>query len=166
MSMFSVNTHRLDPYKTFKFRVRLEGEYIPGITRISPLARATETVLFRDGMDSSRPRLSPGTTQYEPIVLERGLSHDPTFENWANMVFNLDGDANMSLKDYKKDMIIELLNLQGTPVMAFRVYRCWPSEYQPLPELDSNSSCTAMEKIVLQHEGWQRDTAVVEPQES
>ncbi|THB74048.1 MAG: phage tail protein [Desulfobacteraceae bacterium] len=166
MAMFNVNTHRLDPYRNFKFRVKWDGRYVAGISKISALTRMTETVFHRDGGDPSNVRTSPGTTSFEPIVLERGLSHDTAFEDWANMVFNLGGDGSVSLQDYKKDIIIDLFNLQGSLVMSFRVYRCWVSEYQPLPELDANNTCVAIEKIVLHHEGWERDTDVTEPQET
>jgi phage tail-like protein len=166
MAMFNVNTHRFDPYKSFKFRVKWDGKYIPGISKISPLTRMTETVIHREGGDPSKFRISPGTTKFEPIILERGLTHDTAFEDWANLVFNISGDAGTSLKNYKKDIVIELLNLQGTLVMAFIVYRCWVSEYQPIPELDANDKCVAIEKIVLQHEGWERDTSITEPQET
>ena len=166
MAMFSVNTHRFDPYKNFKFRVKWDGKYIPGISKVSPLKRLTEPVIHREGGDPSMSRISPGATTFEPIVLERGLSHDTAFEDWANMTFNISGDTDISLLNYKKDISIELFNLQGAKVMAFMVYRCWVSEYQPLPELDANGACIAVEKIVLQHEGWERDISVVEPQET
>lgn len=166
MTMFAVNTHRLDPYKNFKFRVMWDGKNIPAITRVSPLTRLTEVVKYRSGGDSSNFRLSPGSTNYEPITLERGLSNDNAFEDWANMVFDLQGDAGVSLKNYKKDIVIQLLNLQGMLVMAFIVHRCWVSEYQSLPELDANGKSIAIERIVLQHEGWERDTAIGEPSEN
>lgn len=166
MSMFNVNTHRFDPYKNFKFRVKWDGRYVAGVSKVSALTRMTEAVLHRDGGDLSNYRVSPGTTKFEPIILERGLSHDNAFEEWANMVFNLSGDSGVSLKNYKKDIRIDLFNLQGSIVMSFVVYRCWISEYQPLPELDANNSTIAIERIVLQHEGWERDTAVTEPQET
>ncbi len=166
MTMFSVNPHRFDPYKNFKFRVKWDGKYIPGISKISPLSRMTEVVTYREGGDPSNSRLSPGTTKFEPIVLERGLSHDPAFEEWANMTFNIEGDADTSLKNYKKDIIIELLNLQGMVAMRFRVYRCWVSEYQSLPELNSNDKSIAIERIVIQNEGWERDVETTEPQET
>lgn len=166
MNMFPVNTHRFDPYKNFKFRVKWDGKYIPAITKVSPLTRMTEAVKYRSGGDQSNYRLSPGTTNFEPITLERGLSHDHAFEEWANLVFNLQGDAAVSLKNYKKNIEIELYNLQGSKVMAFKVYNCWVSEYQPLPELDANGREIAIERIVLQHEGWERDTAVSEPSET
>ena len=166
MAMFNVNIHRLDPYKNFKFRVKWDGRYIEGISKVSALTRMTEAVFHREGGDPSNFRVSPGTTSFEPIVLERGLSHDNAFEEWANMVFNMNGDSSVSLKDYKKDIIIDLFNLQGSLVMSFKVYRCWISEYQPLPELDANNRSIAIERIVLQHEGWERDTEVVEPQET
>jgi phage tail-like protein len=166
MSMFTVNTHRFDPYKNFKFRVQWDGKYIPGISKISPLTRMTEVVAHREGGDPSNFRLSPGTTKFEPIVMERGLSHDKEFEDWVNMTFNIKGDASISLKNYKKDIMIELLNLQGMVAMRFFVYRCWVSEYQSLPELNANDKCIAIERIVIQHEGWERDTGTGEPQET
>jgi phage tail-like protein len=166
MTQFPVNTHRQDPYKNFKFRVKWDGKYVAGITRVSGLIRTTEAVVTRNGGERSTFRVAPGTTRFEPITLERGLTHDPEFEQWANLVFNPAGDSAMSLRDYRKDLIIELRNLQDTPVMAFIVHRAWVSEYQALPELDANANCIAIERIVLQHEGWERDSAVTEPTET
>jgi phage tail-like protein len=166
MAMFTVNTHRHDPYKNFKFKVRWDGQHIVGITKVSPLVRTTEAVITRSGSDPSNEHLSPGATSFPSIILERGITHDTSFEQWANLTHNIDGDAAMSLKDYRKDMMIELLNLQGITVMSFMVFRCWVSEYQALPALDANANCVAIERIVIQHEGWQRDTSVSEPTET
>lgn len=166
MAMFTVNTYRQDPYKNFKFRVRWDGEYIPGITKVSPLVRTTEAVITRSGSDPSNDHVSPGASSYSSITLERGITHDTSFEQWANLTHNIQGDVAMSLKDHRKDMSIELLNLQGTLVMLYKVYRCWVSEYQALPALDANENCVAIERIVIQHEGWQRDTSVSEPAET
>ena len=166
MTMFTVNTHRFDPYKDFKFRVKWDGEYVAGISKVSSLTRSTEPVTHREGGDQSSFRVTPGLTKFDPIVLERGLSHDTAFEEWANLTFSIQGNADMSLKNYRKDIVIELVNLQGSIVMAFIVYRCWVSDYQALPDLDSNNNCIAIEKIVLQHEGWERDKSVTEPAET
>ena len=166
MTMFSVNAHRLDPYKNFKFRVKWDGQYIPAITKVSPLVRTTDAVVVRSGSDPSNSHISPGATSFAPITLERGLTHDSEFEDWANKTFNVEGDAGMSLRDYRKDIIIELFNLQGSLAMAFHVHRCWVSEYQALPALDANANCVAIERIVLQHEGWERDHSVTEPTET
>ncbi len=166
MAQFSVNTHRLDPYKNFKFRVKWDGKYVAGVSKISALKRSTVPVTHRDGTAPSSLRLSPGTWQFEPITLERGVTHDPEFENWANLSFNTAGDAAMSLKNLRKEIVIELLNEQGMVVKAFKVHRCWVSEYQVLPDLDSNADAVAIETIVLQNEGWERDTGVAEPAET
>lgn len=166
MAMFNVNTHRLDPYQAFKFQVKWDNKYIPAILRVSALRRVTQPVIHRAGNDASHSHVAPGITGFEPIVIERGLTHDTAFEQWANLVFNLQGDAAMSLRHYHKDIQIELLNHQGMVVMAFKVFRCWVSEYQALPELDAAGGCLAIERLVLQHEGWERDTSVVEPQET
>ena len=166
MGIFNVNTHRLDPYQNFKFRIKWDGQYIPSILRVSPLRRVTEPVIYRVGGDPSHPRVAPGITSFEPIAIERGLTHDTSFEQWANLVFNPQGDASMSLKNYRKDIAIELLNHQDMVVMAFIVRRCWVSEYQALPELQAAAGCLAIERLVLQHEGWERDISVTEPQET
>lgn len=165
MAMFSVNLHRLDPYKNFKFRVKWDGQYVAGISKVSALTRTTDAVVHRAGGEPSHFHVSPGTTSFEPITLERGLTHDPAFEEWANQVYSPQGDAAVSLQNYRKDINIDLFNLQGSLVMSFRVYRCWVGEYQALPALDANANCVAIERIVLQHEGWERDQSVTEPTE-
>ncbi len=166
MPSFAVNPTRFDPYKNFKFRVQWEGRYIPNISKVSPLKRSTQSVPFREGGSPSSFNLSPGLTNFEPITLERGLTHDTSFEDWANQVFNVDGDGATSLKNQKKDIRIELYNLSGQLVLAYNVFRCWVSEYQALPELDARNEATAaIEQIVLQHEGWERDKEVQEPVE-
>ena len=163
---FAVNTHRFDPYKNFKFRIKWDGKYVAGVSKISALKKSTEPVEHREGGDPSTPRISPTTWKYDPLTLERGVTHDPEFEAWANLVHNTDGDGAISLKNFRKDLIIELLNEQGVVAKAYKVYRCWVSEYTALPELDSNGSAVAIESMVLQNEGWERDTAVTEPTES
>lgn len=166
MPKFTVNTHRYDPYKNFKFRIKLDGKYVAGITKVSALARTTEVLEFREGGNPSVIHKLPGRTTFTPIILEEGVTHDPTFESWANAVHNVQGDAASSLRNYRKDVLLEMLNEQGTVVMAYKVYRCWVSEYQALPELDANSPKVAIRKIKLENEGWERDASVTEPSES
>ena len=164
---FNVNVHRHDPYKQFKFRVKWDGKYIPGIFRVSGLLRKTAVVSTRKGGAQSVFQQSPGQTTYEPIILERGRTHDTSFEQWANKVWNFGADAGseVSLKDFRKNIIIELYNEAGQTVMAFKVFQCWPSEYSALKELDAHSQDIAVESLKLEHEGWQRDDEVKEPTE-
>lgn len=166
MAQFPVNTHRFDPYKNYKFRIKWDGKYVAGVSKISALKRSTEPVTHREGGDPSTQRVSPSAWSFEPITLERGVTHDLEFESWANLVFSTDGDAAMSLKNFRKDITIELLNEQGAPAKAYRVFRCWVSEYNALPELDANANAVAIESMVLQNEGWERDEAVTEPAET
>lgn len=166
MPQFSVNPHRFDPYKNFKFRIIWDGKVIAGVSKASALKRTTEVVEHREASDQSMSRLSPGNWIFEPITLERGVTHDTEFEEWANLSYSVKGDAAISLKNFRKDIIINLLNGQGTVVKSFIVYRCWVSEYQVLPELDANGNAIAIESIVLQNEGWERDSSVEEPSET
>jgi phage tail-like protein len=160
---FTVNTNRYDPYKNMKFRVKWDGKYVAGVSKVSALKKSTEPVTHREGGDPSTSRVSPSLWKFEPITLERGVTHDPEFENWANLIYNTDGDMAISLANFRKDIIIELLNEEGMVAKSYKIYRCWVSEYQSLPELDANAHAIAIERMVLQNEGWERDVSVVEP---
>jgi len=167
MAQFTVNAQRFDPYKSFKFRVKWDGKYVAGISQVSPLVRRTEVVLHREGGDPSTTRKSPGRTEYEAITLERGVTHDPAFEQWANKVWNYGAGlgTEVSLKDFRKDITLELYNEAGQKVIAYNIFRCWVSEYVALPDLDANAAVVAIQRITLENEGWERDVAVVEPVE-
>jgi len=165
-AQFVVNAYRFDPYKNFKFRVRWDGKVVAGVSKISALKQTTEPVKHREGGDPSSSRVTPSVWNFEPITLERGVTHDPEFEKWAQKVWDIQGDASISLKDFRKDIIIELLNEQGVVAKAYKVYRCWVSDYQALPELDSNAHAVAIEHMVLQNEGWERDEEVAEPNQT
>jgi len=167
MAQFSVNTQRFDPYKNFKFRVKWDGKYVAGVSKLSALKRTTEVIEHRSGSDASSPRKSPGRTKYEPITLERGVTHDPEFEKWANKIWNQGSGlgAEISLKDFRKDIIIEMFNEAGQVAVAYKVYRCWVSEFQALPEMDANANAVAIQTLKLENEGWERDYEVAEPTE-
>jgi len=167
MPEFTVNPTRFDPYMGFKFRVKWDGRDVAGITKVSALTRTTEVVEHREGGDPSTSRRSPGRSKFEPITLERGVTHDVEFEAWANKVWNFGSGlgAEVSLKDFRKDIRIEMYNEAGQLALAYNVYRCWVSEYRALPDLDANANAVAIQHIKLENEGIQRDTAVPEPAE-
>ena len=170
---FKVNSYRYDPYKNFKFRVKWDGVYVAGVSKVTGLTRTTAVVKHRAGGDPSTVRVSPGISEYAAITLERGVTHDVTFEQWANKVWDYtnstkgDDASNqiVSLKDFRKDIIIELYNEAGQKVLAHFVYRCRLSEYHALPDLDAQGAATAIQSIKLENEGWERDTSVTEPTE-
>jgi phage tail-like protein len=167
MAQFSVNAQRFDPYKNFKFRVRWDGRYVAGVSKVGALKRSTEMIEHREGGDPSTTRKSPGRTKFEPISLERGVTHDVEFERWANKVWNFGAGlgAETSLKDFRKDIIIEVYNEAGQLAKAWKIYRCWVSEFQALPDLDANANAVAIESLKLENEGWERDLDVAEPSE-
>ena len=167
MAQFTVNPSRFDPYKNFKFRVKWDGRYVAGISKVGALKRSTEVVEHREGGDQSTGRKSPGRSKYEAISLERGVTHDPDFENWANKVWDFSGGAGAesSLADFRKDLIIDVFNEAGQKALSYKVYRCWVSEYQALPDLDANANAVAIRTIKLENEGWERDVDVTEPAE-
>jgi phage tail-like protein len=173
MAQFKVNPLRFDPYKNFKFRVKWDGRYVAGVSKMSALKRTTESVKHREGGDPSSSRKSPGRTEYEAITLERGVTHDTEFEQWANKVWNWGSPgptgtalgSESSLRDFRKDVVIDVYNEAGQLVIAYHVYRCWVSEFQALPEMDANANAVAIQTLKLENEGWQRDFEVTEPPE-
>lgn len=167
MAQFSVNTHRFDPYKNFKFRVKWDGVYVAGISKVSALKRTTEVIEHREGGDRSSVRRSPGQTKFEAITLERGVTHDRRFAAWAHKVWNPGAalDSEVSLRDFRKDIILEVYNEAGQLALAYNIFRCWVSEIDELQELDASGNAVAIEMIKLENEGWERDEAVTEPTE-
>lgn len=167
MAQFSVNALRFDPYKNFKFRIKWDNRYVAGVSKIGALKRTTEVVKHRDGGDPSSSRKSPGRSEYEAIMLERGVTHDTEFEKWANKVWNFGSGLGkeVSLKDFRKDVILEVYNEAGQLAISYKLYRCWVSEFQALPELDANANAIAIQSLKLENEGWERDYEVKEPSE-
>ncbi|MCL4266852.1 MAG: phage tail protein [Anaerolineae bacterium] len=169
MAQFTVNAARFDPYKNFKFRIFWVGNTTPvaGISKISALKRTTEVVKHREGGDPSSSRKSPGRTEYEAITLERGVTHDKEFEQWANKVWNYGAGlgAEVALKDFRKDIIIEVYNEAGQLALRYKVYRCWVSEFQSQADLDANANAVLIQTLKLENEGWERDYEVAEPAE-
>ena len=167
MAEFTVNAQRFDPYKNFKFRVKWDGRYVAGISKVGALKRTTEVVKHREGGDPSSTRKSPGRTEYDAIMLERGVTHDTEFEKWANKVWDFKAGLGLevSLKDFRKEMIIEVYNEAGQLAIAYKVYRCWVSEWQSLPDLDANANAVAIQHVKLENEGWELDLEVPEPSE-
>ena len=167
MAQFTVNPQRFDPYKNFKFRVKWDGRYVAGISKCGALKRTTDVVEHREGGDPSTSRKSPARTKFDALTLERGVTHDTEFEKWANKVWNFGSGlgAEVSLKDFRKNIIIEMYNEAGQLAIAYKVFRCWVSEFQALPDLDANANAVAIAHIKLENEGWERDLDVTEPSE-
>lgn len=163
---FVANSYRFDPYRNFKFKVKFGDQVVAGVNKVSALKKSTEVVTWREGGDPTHERKLPGQTKYEPITLEAGLTHDDAFEEWANRVNNYAGDGEMSLQSFRRNLTIDVYNLQHEKVYSYRVYRCWVSEYQALPELDASANAVAIRTIKIEHEGWDRDEDVVEPTET
>jgi phage tail-like protein len=166
MAKFTVNPQRYDPYRNFKFRIKVDNVYVAGLNRCSALRKTTEMVEWREGGDPSTTHKLPGRTRYDAITLTAGVSHDTTFEDWANLVNNFQGDAAMSLKNFRKNITIDVFNEADQKVLSYNVYRCWVSEFQTLPDLDASANAVMIQTIKLENEGWERDRSVVEPTET
>lgn len=173
MAEFTVNSSRLDPYVSYKFRIKFDDEYVAGVSKISAIRRSTEVITHRDGADPSHPHLTPGQTKFDPITLERGVTHDTEFERWANKVWYYpnsnsisgDGTKQRSLADFRKDIIIDVFNEAGQKVISYNVYRCWVSNFQSFPDLDASANSIAIQTLELQNEGWDRVVETEEPEE-
>jgi phage tail-like protein len=148
--------HRsMNPYCNYTFRVLWDGQVVAGVSRVSALKRSTEVVEYRDGGHPDTTQKLPGRTKYDAITLERGVSHDSTFEAWANQVAGGTAPA----AQVRKDVRIEVCDTAGRLVLAYKVHRCWPSEFVAIKELETNPGCCLIQCLTLQHEGWEIDTA-------
>ena len=165
MAKFTVNPLRFDPYRNFKFKIKIDNVYVAGLSKCSALKKTREMVEWREGGDPSTTHKLPGKTKYDAVTLTAGVTHDTTFETWANLVNNFQGDAAGSLKNFRKDIIVDVFNENGQKVLSYKVFRCWVSEYQALPELDASANAVMIQTIKLENEGWERDTSVTEPTE-
>ena len=173
---FPKATYRCDPYRNFRFRVKWDNKYVAGVSKVSSLTRTTQVITHRSGRDPGTPRRMPGQSEYPAITLERGVTHDVEFEQWANKVWDYHnstiddqqggtGNQDVSLKDFRKDIVLEVYNEAGQKVLAYNIYRCWPSEFTALPEMDATGNAVAIQMLKLENEGWERDTSVAEPAE-
>jgi phage tail-like protein len=174
MAKFSVNPERFDPYKNFKFRVKWSAAgYVAGVSKVSALKRTTALIEYREGGDPSSSHKTAGTTKYEAIVMERGVTHDPEFEAWANRVWNFGNaqaapeqrEKEVSLKDFRRNLTIDVFNEAGQKVLSYKVYRAWVSEFTAQADLDANANAVLIQSIKIEHEGWERDIDVKEPTE-
>lgn len=166
MAKFTVNPQRFDPYRNFKFRIKIDNVYVAGLAKCSALKKTTEMVEWREAGDPSTTHKLPGKTRYDAITLTTGVSHDTTLEDWASLVNNFQGDAAMSLKNFRKNIVIDVFNEADQKVLSYFVYRCWVSEFQSLPDLDASANAVMIQTIKLENEGWERDKSVVEPTET
>ena len=166
MAKFTVNASRYDPYRNFKFRIKIDNTYVAGLNKCSALKKSTEMVEWREGGDPSTTHKLPGKTKYDAITLTAGVSHDTTFEDWASLANSYSGDGGTALKSFRKNITIDVFNEADQKVLSYNVYRCWVSEFQALPDLDASANAVMIQTIKLENEGWERDKAVVEPTET
>ena len=159
------NIGRKDPYKNFKFRISLDGKPVLGVSKVGTIKRTTEVIKHRDGNDPSFDTKSPGRTTYDPITLERGITHDSEFEKWARTIHSFGGDVKMDLASYKRELILEIINKKGNVVHRYFLHKAWVSEYTALPDLDANANAIAIESLKIEIEGFAHDPITKEPNE-
>lgn len=165
MAKFTTNPHRFDSYRNFKFRVKWDGKYVAGVSEVGALKGNSKMEVKCEGGTPSTSHKSPGKTKYQAITLERGVTHDPEFEQWADKNRNNESGlgSEFSLKDFRRDIIIEMYNEAEQLVIAYKVFRCWVSEFKAQPDLDPNANAVAIQSIKLENEGWERCNVVEEP---
>ena len=164
MARMTAQTNRFDPYRSFRFRVKWDGQYVAGLTKMGALKRTTEMVEFREAGENIVPRRLPGKTNYTAVTLEAGITYDTAFEDWANLVNDFASHSITSLAEFRKNITVDVFNEAGQKAISYNLFRCWVSEYQALPDLDSGANAVAITTMKLEYEWFERDAAVVEPQ--
>lgn len=163
---FVVKAHRIDPYKNYKFRIIMDNKTVLGVSKVSALKRTTEVINHRSGGENIHEHKTPGRTTYEAITLEHGITHNTEFEKWASQIHPYENDSTIDLVNYKKDLILEIMNEKGQVALRYLLHRCWVSEFTAVPDLDAHEDDIAIESIKIEIEGWTRDTDTKEPNEN
>ncbi|MEM9778518.1 MAG: phage tail protein, partial [Pseudomonadota bacterium] len=168
MTQLNASGQRVVPYAGYKFRVKeIGGDYFFAVNKVSALSRSVEVMEYREGGDPSLMRKSPGQAKYEAITLERGVTDNVQFEQWANKIWNFGAGlgGEVSLGDFRKDLFLEIYNEAGQIVLGYKIFRTWVSDFRAFPDLDASSSSFAIQSIKLENEGWERDTEIGTPAE-
>ena len=163
MPRMNPSTNRFDPYRTFRFKVKWDGLYVAGLSKMTGLKRSTEMLEWREAGENVTSRKLPGKTKYEPVTLEAGVTYDTSFEDWANLVNDFASHSITSLKDFRKMVTVDVFNEAGIKALSYRLYRAWVSEYQAVPDLDASANAVAITTVKLEYEWFDRDPDVNEP---
>ena len=162
MARMTPQTNRFDPYRTFRFKVKWDGRYVAGLSKMGGLKRTTEMVEFREAGENITSRKLPGKTSYTAVTLEAGVTYDSSFEDWANLVNDFASHSITNLGEFRKNITVDVFNEAGQKGFSYNLYRCWVSEYQALPDLDAGANAVAITTIKLEYEWFERDKAVAE----
>ena len=112
MTIFKVNTNRFDPYKNYLFLVFFgtNTNAVAAVSKVTALKRSSTPIDYNEGGYAITLK-GLGRTKYEPITLERGITFDMDFEEWANAAQILkSGAPSTSLANLRKEIRIVLLN--------------------------------------------------------
>ena len=153
---FTATALTYDPYRKFKFLVKWEGQYVMAVHKVSSITKSIDAIDWRTGGDSNFGAKVPGLTKWEPITLERGLSADAAFQKWmieVNRYTKAGGQENEAVHNFRKNLQIEMYDLQNDLVMTINVYNAWPSKLT-IADFDAKANELAIEHIELQNEGW------------
>jgi phage tail-like protein len=162
MASFAANPARADPYKDFKFRVRWgANEYVAGVSKVSALTRTAERVEPRERRDPRPGHELPSRTEYEPITLERGVTYDLEFEQWATRASAfVDSPApegrperDASQNEFRRNLTIDVFDEVGQKVMSYEVHRAWVSEFTAQADLATGAKAILIQSIRIEHEG-------------
>ncbi len=162
MARMNPSTNRFDPYRTYRFKVKWDGQYVAGLSKMGALKRTTEMVEFREAGENITSRKLPGKSSYQAVTLEAGLTYDTSFEDWANLVNDFASHSITNLREFRKNITIDVFNEAGQKVLSYNLYRCWVSEYQALPDLDAGANAVAITTLKLEYEWFERDRDVNE----
>jgi phage tail-like protein len=137
--------------------VKWEERYVAGVSKVARLHRASGVMNHREGFAESAPRRPPDRTEYEAVTLEHGVTYDSDFAKWAGKVWTSGVDSQGPPEDLRKDILIDVYDEAGQLALSCKVFHCWVSDFQGLPDLDANASGVAIQRLTLEEEGWECD---------
>ncbi len=145
-----------DPYRNFRFKVKIDGQVVAGFSKMNVLKKITEGTNWVEAGDNRNFRCLPSKTKYEPVTLEKGITDDKIFEEWSTLVNKSTDNATKAGK-LQKDIQIMICDLNGTPELTYNIYNCWVSEFQAVPDMDATQNSVAIQTIKFENEGFAID---------
>jgi phage tail-like protein len=135
---------RVDPYRTFNFRVEISGTTTASFRECSGLSTDGDAVEYREGTDPNTLRKLPGLRKYANVTLKRGYTQNLELWTWYGNITN-------GIPDRRTVSII-LMNEAHADVLRWELDFAWINKLEGA-SFNAAASEVAIESLEIVHEG-------------
>lgn len=147
------------------FKEKLAVVARAGFSSVTLPKASVGEITYRENIDNQRSSKIPGLVKFDPITLSRGVTASRDLYDWyrlvndelallsaANELSMNTSTAPLQSDNFRKDVVIEVLNRKGDPIKAWYIFNAWPTVYSPGNDLDANSEEKLIESLTLTYE--------------